>query len=94
MFLVINFIFLFSNIGQQERIYCPIKIQVIIHWIMRIISNLMREMIYIPDAKLAELEEGNIWIQVLDENGTEIYSRFKPEDAPIRLYACELDSLL
>ena len=82
VFLVLNFIFLYSNFGQQERIF---PYQNPSYYTLDYADHieLHEEKIYIPDAKLAELEEGNIWIQVLDENGTEIYSRFKPDDAPI-----------
>ena len=31
---------------------------------------------------LKKLREADLWIQVLDENGDEVYNRFKPEDAP------------
>lgn len=82
VFLVLNFIFLFSNLGQQERI---LPYQNPSYYTLDFADNikLHEEKIYISESKLAELAEGDIWIQVLDENGTELYSRFKPEDVPI-----------
>lgn len=48
------------------------------------------EEVSIPDSKLGDLEEGHIWIQVLDENGTEIYSHSKPEKVPTHYTPAEL----
>ena len=82
VFLVINFIFLFSNIGQQERI---LPHQNPSYYTLDFAEHikLTEGNVSIPDSQLAELKEGNIWIQVLDENGTELYSRFKPEEVPV-----------
>src|SRR6476619_4815949 len=82
VFLVLNFIFLFSNYGQQER-FSPYQNPSYYTLDFAEHIELTEEKVYIPDSKLAELDEGDIWIQVLDENGTEIYSRFKPDDAPV-----------
>lgn len=38
--------------------------------------------VFIEEDKIEELKKQNNWIQVLDENGTEIYSRLKPVEAP------------
>jgi signal transduction histidine kinase len=82
VFLVLNFIFLFSNYGQQER-FSPYQNPSYYTLDFAEHIELSEEKVSIPNSKLVELEEGNIWIQVLDENGTEIYSRFKPDDAPV-----------
>jgi len=39
--------------------------------------------IFIEQDKINELEKYQSWIQVLDENGTEIYNRLKPIGAPV-----------
>ncbi len=82
VFLVINFIFLFSNIGQQERL---LPHQNPSYYTLDFAEHikLTEGNVSIPDSQLAELKEGNIWIQVLNENGTELYSRFKPEEVPV-----------
>ncbi|MBS4538932.1 HAMP domain-containing histidine kinase [Clostridium sp. D2Q-11] len=38
--------------------------------------------IFIQESQIEDLKKHDNWIQILDENGTEIYSRFKPEEAP------------
>lgn len=38
--------------------------------------------IYIPEDKLRELKSYQSWIQVLDEDGNEIYQKYKPANAP------------
>lgn len=39
--------------------------------------------IFIEEDKIVELDQKGNWIQVLDENGEELYSRLKPKEAPI-----------
>ena len=73
VFLVINFIFIYSNIGQQEHIL-PYQNPSIYTLDFAEHIKLTEGNVSIPDSQLEELKEGNIWIQVLDENGTETYS--------------------
>lgn len=82
VFVVINFLLFYSNFGNNGRI---LPFQNPSYYTLDFAEHiqLSEGNISIPDSKLAELEEGDIWIQVLNENGTEIYSRFKPKDTPI-----------
>lgn len=52
--------------------------------------NLTSTGIQIDDAYLQPIEANNGWIQVLDENGTELYSRFKPSSIPSHYTPAEL----
>lgn len=44
--------------------------------------QLINDNIYIDEDGIEELKKYNSWVQVLDENGREIYSNFKPTYAP------------
>lgn len=89
VFLVINVFLLYSNYGKQEHF---LPYQNPSNYTLDFETHIRFEegKITIPDSMLAELEQGDIWIQVLDENGTEIYSRFKPEKAPVHYTPADL----
>ncbi|WP_428911618.1 sensor histidine kinase [Niallia sp. Krafla_26] len=89
VFLILNFVFFFNNFGKQDRI---LPYQNPSTYTLDFADHIVLSdgKVTIPDARLAELEEGDIWIQVLDENGTEIYSRFKPEKVPVHYTPAQL----
>jgi signal transduction histidine kinase len=81
VFLVLNFVFLYSNLAQQHRI---LPYQNPSSYTLGFAGNIdfdNRE-VSIPAKELQELKKAQIWIQVLDENGSELYSRFKPDNVP------------
>lgn len=80
-FLVLNIFLLYSNFGKSDSL---IPYQSPSNYTLDFEKNIdfKNKEISIPTDKLTELEQGDIWIQVLDENGTEIYSRFKPANVP------------
>ncbi|MCX8129874.1 MAG: HAMP domain-containing histidine kinase [Clostridia bacterium] len=46
--------------------------------------------IYIDSKYIDNLKENQLWIQILNENGTEVYSRFKPSNFPYHYIPGEL----
>jgi signal transduction histidine kinase len=81
-FLVLNMFFLYSNFGKSDRF---IPYQSPSNYTLDFEKNIdfKNKEISIPADKLTQLEQGDMWIQVLDENGTELYSRFKPANVPV-----------
>ena len=80
-FLALNILLLYSNFGKSDSL---IPYQSPSNYTLDFEKNIdfKNKEISIPADKLTELEQGDIWIQVLDENGTEIYSQFKPANVP------------
>ncbi|MEK4869261.1 HAMP domain-containing sensor histidine kinase [Niallia sp. FSL W8-1348] len=89
VFLLFNVFFLYSNYFGKDRIF---PYQNPTYYTLDFANNIQvkNEEVSIPDSKLGDLEEGHIWIQVLDENGTEIYSHSKPEKVPTHYTPAEL----
>ncbi len=44
--------------------------------------QIIDDSIYIEEKEISELKNYNAWIQVLDENGTEVYNKLKPDNVP------------
>jgi len=88
-FLIINFLLFYTNFRDQDQL---LPYQNPSYYTLDYEEKIQIENgeIYISDRNLKELSEGDIWIQVLDENGTEIYSRYKPEKVPIHYTAADL----
>ncbi|KKI91551.1 histidine kinase [Bacillus sp. SA1-12] len=80
VFFTISILFLYSNIGRERILPYQNPGTYTVDFAEHI--EVKNNQIVIPDENLNELEQGDVWIQVLDENGTELYSRFKPEHAP------------
>ncbi|WP_053363561.1 HAMP domain-containing sensor histidine kinase [Bacillus sp. FJAT-27251] len=89
LFLVLNFVFLYSNLAQQDRIF---PYQNPGSYTLGFAGNIGFDNgeISIPAEELQELRKADIWIQVLDENGSEVYSRFKPENVPAKYTPAQL----
>ncbi|KKK39056.1 hypothetical protein WQ57_04520 [Mesobacillus campisalis] len=81
LFLVLNFVFLYSNLAQQDRIF-PYQNPASFTLGFAGEIDFDNGEISIPAKDLQELQRADIWIQVLDEKGSEVYSRFKPENVP------------
>ncbi|MFD2043816.1 sensor histidine kinase [Ornithinibacillus salinisoli] len=81
VFLIINISLVRGNFIDQDLI---LPYQNPSHYTLDFADDIQVEKgeVSISELKLAELEESDIWIQVLDENGSEIYSAFKPISAP------------
>lgn len=89
VFLLFNVFFFYSSYLGKERIF---PYQNPTYYTLDFADNIRYEndQVSIAKNKLDDLEEGQIWIQVLDENGTEIYSKFKPEKVPTHYTPAEI----
>ena len=88
-FLALNILFLYSNFGKNDRF---MTYQSPSNFTLAFEENIdvKRGKISISAQKLKELKQGDLWIQVLDENGTEIYSQFKPANVPVHYTPAKL----
>ncbi|WP_338753265.1 HAMP domain-containing sensor histidine kinase [Bacillus sp. FJAT-52991] len=79
VFMILNMAFIIS---EPEDLYTPENTPV--YYTLEFGKNIQYEngVFTIPDDKLAELKKENLWIQILDENGNEVYSRYQPEEVP------------
>ena len=86
-FLALNILFLYF--GRSDSL---IPYQSPSNYTLNFEKNIdvKKEEISIPTQTLNELKQGHMWIQVLDENGTEIYSRFKPAKVPVHYTPAKL----
>lgn len=89
VFLLFNVFFLYTSYFGKDRIF---PYQNPSYYTLDFADNIRFEndQVSIAKTKLDDLKEGQIWIQVLDENGTEIYSQFKPEKVPTHYTPAEL----
>jgi len=88
-FLTINVLLFYTNFRNQDQF---LPYQNPSYYTLDFEKNIQMEngQIIIPDQNLTELKESDVWIQILDENGTEIYSRYKPKNAPVHYTAADL----
>lgn len=89
VFIALNILLLYSDFGNRDNL---IPYQSPSHYTIEYEKNIefKNGEISIAEDKLTGLEQGKIWIQVLDENGTEIYSKFKPKKVPAHYTPAEL----
>ncbi|MTI69809.1 MAG: HAMP domain-containing histidine kinase [Firmicutes bacterium] len=79
-FLVVNIIKIQNNNINPQGITSQIGPNYTLDYGENI--HFKNEKVYIEEDKIKELKKNGNWIQVLNENGTEIYNRLKPDNVP------------